>query len=113
MAADRLKSSTRSSSNTKSSSTASPCTSVPPIRLNREHLKRLKQLVRRTKTPWLTDHLCWGSVDGRYTHDLLPMPYTWEAVEVTAQKIRQVQDFLEVPVWSKTSPATPNSTPPK
>jgi uncharacterized protein len=66
--------------------------------LNREHLQRLKRLVRRTKTPWLSDHLCWGSVDGRYTHDLLPMPYTWEAVEVTAQKIRQVQDFVEVPV---------------
>ena len=70
--------------------------SVDP--LNREHLKRLKDLTRRTKTPWLTDHLCWGSVDGRYTHDLLPLPYTWEAIEVTAQKIRQVQDYLEIPV---------------
>ena len=66
--------------------------------LNREHLKRLKHLVRRTKTPWLSDHLCWGSVDGRYTHDLLPIPYTWEAVKLTAQKIRQVQDYLEIPV---------------
>ena len=66
--------------------------------LNREHLKRLKALVRRTGTPWLSDHLCWGSVDGRYTHDLLPLPYTWEAVEVAAENIRRVQDFLEVPV---------------
>jgi hypothetical protein len=66
--------------------------------LNREHLKRLKTLVRRTRTPWLSDHLCWGSVDGRYTHDLLPIPYTWEAVESTARKIRQVQDYLEIPV---------------
>jgi uncharacterized protein (UPF0276 family) len=66
--------------------------------LNREHLKRLKTLVRRTKTPWLTDHLCWGSVDGRYTHDLLPMPYTFEAARLTAKKIRQAQDFLEVPI---------------
>jgi uncharacterized protein len=66
--------------------------------LDSEHLRRLKTLVRRTKTPWLSDHLCWGSVDGRYTHDLLPMPYTWEAVAVTAQKIRQVQDYTEVPV---------------
>ncbi len=70
--------------------------SVQP--LNREHLRRLKQLVRRTKTPWLSDHLCWGSVDGTYSHDLLPIPYTWEAVEVTAAKIRQVQDYVEVPV---------------
>jgi len=66
--------------------------------LNREHLRRLKELVRRTKTPWLTDHLCWGSVDGRYTHDLLPMPYTFEAARLTAEKVRQVQDFVEVPV---------------
>jgi uncharacterized protein (UPF0276 family) len=66
--------------------------------LNREHLKRLKALVRRTGTPWLSDHLCWGSVDGRYSHDLLPLPYTWEAIEVAAKNIRLVQDFVEVPV---------------
>ena len=66
--------------------------------LDREHLRRLKALVRRTRTPWVSDHLCWGSVDGRYTHDLLPMPYTWEAVRVTASKIRQAREVLEVPV---------------
>jgi uncharacterized protein len=70
--------------------------SAEPI--NREHLRRLKTLVKRTKTPWLSDHLCWGSVDGRYTHDLLPMPYTFEAAEVTARKIREVRDFLEIPI---------------
>jgi uncharacterized protein len=69
-----------------------------PQPLNREHLKRLKSLVRRTGTPWLSDHLCWGSVDGRYTHDLLPLPYTWEAVKVAANNIRVVQDHIEVPV---------------
>jgi uncharacterized protein len=66
--------------------------------LNREHLRRLKALAKRTKTPWLSDHLCWGSVDGRYTHDLLPMPYTFEAAEVTARKIRDARDFLEIPI---------------
>ena len=66
--------------------------------LNREHLRRLRDLVKRTKTPWLTDHLCWGSVDGRYTHDLLPMPYTFEAARKTAENIRNVRDFLEIPV---------------
>ncbi len=70
--------------------------SVEP--LNREHLRRLKKLVRRTNTPWLSDHLCWGSVDGTYSHDLLPMPYTFEAAKKTAQKIREARDFLEVPV---------------
>src|ERR1700752_3772216 len=67
-------------------------------RTEREHLRRLKALVRRTGTPWVSDHLCWGSVDGTYTHDLLPMPYTFAAARRTAEKIRQVRDYLEVPV---------------
>src|SRR5579864_9499550 len=67
-------------------------------RLNREHLKRLRDLVRRTATPFLSDHLCWGSVDGTYSHDLLPMPYTLAAAKVTAQRVREARDFLEVPI---------------
>lgn len=66
--------------------------------LNKTHLKKLKDLVKRTKTPWLSDHLCWGSVDGTYTHDLLPMPYTFAAARHTAKNIRAVQDYLEVPI---------------
>src|SRR5262245_50902623 len=66
--------------------------------LDRAYLRQLKALIRRTKTPWLTDHLCWGSIDGRHSHDLLPMPYTFEAVQWTAQKIRAARDFLEVPI---------------
>src|SRR3984957_4851698 len=50
---------------------------------------------KRTKPPWLTDHLCWGSVDGTYSHDLLPMPYTFEAAGITARKVREARDFLE------------------
>src|SRR3984957_2017172 len=67
-------------------------------KIDSEHLRRLKALVQRTNTPWLTDHLCWGSVDGKYTHDLLPMPYTFEAAKVTAGKIREASNFLEVPI---------------
>lgn len=67
-------------------------------RLNRDHLKPLKRLVQRTKTPFLSDHLCWGSVDGTYTHDLLPMPYTFAAAKNTAQNVKEAQDFLEVPI---------------
>lgn len=67
-------------------------------RPHRDHLRRLKKLVKHTGTPWLSDHLCWGSVDGRFTHDLLPMPHTWEAVEWTARNIREVQDTVGVPV---------------
>jgi len=67
-------------------------------RVNREHLKRLKRLAERTKTPFLSDHLCWGSIDGTYTHDLLPMPYTFAAAKVTAEHVREVQDYVGIPV---------------
>jgi hypothetical protein len=67
-------------------------------KMDAEHLKRLKNLVKRTKTPFLSDHLCWGSVDGTFTHDLLPMPYTFAAAKKTAENIRHVQDTLGIPV---------------
>lgn len=57
--------------------------------VDREHLRRLKALVRRTGTPWVTDHLCWGSVDGAYSHDLLPLPYTREAIARAVENIKQ------------------------
>jgi uncharacterized protein (UPF0276 family) len=63
-----------------------------------EHLRQLKSLVKRSKAPFISDHLCWGSVDGSYTHDLLPIPYTREAAKNTAERVKYVQDYLEVPV---------------
>ena len=65
--------------------------------VDRQHLRRLKRLVRHTGAPWVTDHLCWGSVDGTHSHDLLPLPYTREAVRRAVEHIRTVRDFLEVP----------------
>lgn len=65
---------------------------------NPDQLRRLKRLTQKTKTPFLSDHLCWGSFDGTYSHDLLPLPYTPEAVRNTAERIRQVRDVVEVPV---------------
>lgn len=67
-------------------------------RVDRTHLRKLKTLVKRTRTPWLSDHLCWGSVDGTHSHDLLPMPYTMASARRTAEKIRYVRDYLEVPI---------------
>ncbi|RYD22754.1 MAG: DUF692 domain-containing protein, partial [Verrucomicrobiaceae bacterium] len=66
--------------------------------ISRDHLKRLKRLVKRTSTPWISDHLCWGSIDGSMSHDLLPIPFTFEAARKTAENLRMVQDFLEVPL---------------
>lgn len=67
-------------------------------KLNRTHLKKLKELLKRTKAPFISDHLCWGSVDGTYSHDLLPIPYTFEAAKHTAERIKAVRDYLEIPI---------------
>lgn len=69
-----------------------------PEKPDKSHIKKLKSLVRRTKTPWLSDHLCWGSIDGTYTHDLLPLPYTKTSIRCAAEKIRYIQDTLEIPI---------------
>ena len=62
------------------------------------HLRRLKRLTQRTRSPWISDHLCWGSVDGTFSHDLLPLPYTRAAARHVAEQLRIAQDFLEVPL---------------
>jgi hypothetical protein len=43
---------------------------------------------------WISDHLCWTGTDGVNLHDLLPLPYTEEAIEHVAGRVRQVQDYL-------------------
>jgi len=68
-----------------------------PDALDRAYLAKLKQLVRKVEPAWLSDHFCWSGAGGAHLHDLLPLPYTWEVVELVAERARQVQDFLEVP----------------
>jgi uncharacterized protein (UPF0276 family) len=66
--------------------------------LNWDYLKKLKQLIQRLKPAWISDHLCWVSAQQRYFHELLPLPYTEEALQQIVQHIHQVQDFLEQPI---------------
>jgi uncharacterized protein (UPF0276 family) len=68
-----------------------------PDEPSREYLTALKQLVRLTNTPWVSDHFCWCGVPRANLHDLLPLPYTEEAVRRVAERARRIQDFLEVP----------------
>src|SRR5438309_8389381 len=63
--------------------------------LNIGYLKQLGALVKRFEPAWISDHLCWTGVGGHNSHDLLPLPYTGEAVRHTAERIRQVQRILE------------------
>jgi uncharacterized protein (UPF0276 family) len=66
--------------------------------LSSEYLTKLKKLIDWVKPAWVSDHLCWTGVAHKNSHDLLPMPYTEEALAHTVQKIKQVQDFLERPI---------------
>ncbi len=65
--------------------------------LDRDYLRRLKGVLAEVRPPWCSDHLCWTGIDGAEIHDLLPLPHTDEAIGHVAARIRQVQDFLEVP----------------
>lgn len=62
--------------------------------LNVDYLKQLKTLIDRVEPAWFSDHLCWTGVNGLNLHDLMPLPYTEEAIEHVVQRVTQVQDFM-------------------
>ena len=66
--------------------------------LNPEYLTKLKKLAQRVQPLWVSDHLCWTGIDGFNSHDLLPLPYTEEALSIAATNINHAQDFLERPM---------------
>lgn len=66
--------------------------------LNSDYLKKLKSLAEWLDTPWLSDHLCWTGIAHKNTHDLLPVPYTEDALNHVVDRIKQVQDVLGRPV---------------
>ncbi len=66
--------------------------------LNSEYLKKLKNLAHWLKPAWISDHLCWTGIAHKNSHDLLPVPYTEEALLHIIKRIKQVQDYLERPI---------------
>lgn len=66
--------------------------SVDP--LNHSYLKRLKQLIEAIEPSFVSDHLCWTSIFGENLHDLLPVPYTEEALDIIVKKVQDVQEYL-------------------
>lgn len=63
-----------------------------------DYLKKLKRLAGKLKCTFVSDHLCWTGILGRNTHDLLPVPLTEETLKHVAGRIRQIQDFIELPI---------------
>jgi len=65
--------------------------------LDRAHVARVRRFLRETGARWFTDHLCFTSHGGVQMHDLLPLPFTREAVRHVTRRARAVADALEVP----------------
>ena len=62
--------------------------------LDRNYLEQVKALAARVEPQWVSDHLCWTGIAGRNMHDLLPLPYTEEALANVVERVRTVQDIL-------------------
>lgn len=63
-----------------------------------DYLARLKRLADRIDPLWISDHLCWTGIGGFNSHDLLPLPYTREALDIASANIAQAQDVLARPL---------------
>lgn len=66
--------------------------STDPLDYN--YLKQLKVLAADLQPRWMSDHLCWTGVNNANSHDLLPIPYTEEAIEHIVERVQRVQDYL-------------------
>lgn len=62
--------------------------------LDAGHLAALRELVQRAQPALLSEHVCWGAIGGRHYNDLLPLPYTEEALNLMVSRVSQVQDAL-------------------
>lgn len=66
--------------------------------LDRDYLARLKRFVDELDPVWVSDHVCWTGVAGRNTHELVPIPFTEQALAHVVARIRVVQEVLERPL---------------
>lgn len=62
--------------------------------LDSDYLERLRALAARVEPAWVSDHLCWTGVGGHNAHDLLPLPFTEEALCHVAERVERVQEHL-------------------
>ena len=62
--------------------------------LNLDYVQRIKKLADDIEAQWISDHLCWTGVNGINAHDLLPLPYSEEAIQHVVERVQRVQDML-------------------
>jgi uncharacterized protein (UPF0276 family) len=66
--------------------------SVDP--LDRDHLRHLERLVHLAEPSLVSEHLSWGAIDGTHLNDLLPLPYTQEALRHMIERVTELQEYL-------------------
>lgn len=62
------------------------------------YMRGLRKLLHELQVPWHSEHLCFSSADGVMVHDLLPLPWTHEAVRAAVSRIQETRDQLELPI---------------
>jgi uncharacterized protein (UPF0276 family) len=62
------------------------------------YVRPLRDFLHELQVPWHSEHLCFSSADGVMLHDLLPLPFTREAVRTAVARIRETRDRLELPI---------------
>jgi uncharacterized protein (UPF0276 family) len=62
---------------------------------DQKHLKKVRDLYEKYKPQWVSDHLCWSSYNGKFHHDLLPIPKTTEGLSNVVDRINYLQDFFQ------------------
>jgi len=62
--------------------------------LARPHLDKLARLIARVEPALVSEHLCWSGVAGRHFNDLLPLPFTDEALSHVCSRVDEIQGYL-------------------
>ena len=62
--------------------------------LNTDYVRQVKTLADRIEAAWISDHLCWTGVKGINLHDLMPLPYTEEAIRHVSERVMRTQEIL-------------------
>ncbi len=62
------------------------------------YLRQVKALAEAFEPAWVSDHLCWTSFEGQYSHELLPLPYTEEALDAVVERVLRAEDVLGRPL---------------
>ena len=60
-------------------------------------LRGLKDLFEEIKAPWFSDHLSCSRIDNHYFQELIPVPFTKEAVDVVSDNIKFLEDYFQLP----------------